>query len=447
MYSPAPYDPAHDTPHVVPVSEANVRSRTVVAIVLAIAPIVILIGGGCNSLDGRASNRKANRLFRETHFIDAAALYENALAKVHDDKIDYNLGLAYLKIYKPGRDDLVLLAEKGDGICSAIPGTTTTGKRVCVKNDVDLEDRVYASCDDKAICPSSATCKQIELCAIDNKELANLSTQHLETWIAKQAPDEQIAKQVAELSAELAKIQDARDKADADVIQFCDRDADGKFLHLEQCEDANRRLKDLDDQRSKQTEEIDETRLKFTMRAQMTNLWLQSLQYGKALEYWTAEQKAHPNDFEAMKKVAYINLQAGDWRKSIEWYLTVATKAPDTANKVSMYDSVGNLAWSKLNSKTLSPTESVELADLGIGALQKAHDLAPKNLSFLRVQGALFGFRSLAHGVSWAAAIDRASHEDLKELLGVSSGQAKPPAAGSGQPPASHDKPAPKPGG
>ena len=405
------------------------RTWIVIGAVLAIA------GGGCESLDGRASNRKANRLFRETRFIDAAALYENALAKVNDDRIEYNLGLSYSKIFKAGREDLVLLAEAGDRICAAIPGTTPTKKRVCVRNSHDDEDRAYASCDDKAPCPSNATCKQAELCAIDNKELANLSAKHLKIWIAKQPSDEQITKQVAEMSAELETLIAARDKAELEKQQRSERDSRGKYVDQDKYEEATRRYKDLVDRVKARTAEIDETRLKFTMRTLMTSLWLQSLQYDNALAYWTDEMKARPNDFEAIKKVAYINLQAGNWRKSIEWYLKVAHDAPDTQNKISGFESVGNVAWSKLNSKTLTPPDVIELADLGIGALQKAHELAPNNAGYLRVQGSLFGFRALAHGVSWASAIDRASSQDLKDLLDVVSGQAKPPVSPTPPPP------------
>jgi tetratricopeptide (TPR) repeat protein len=152
----------------------------------------------------------------------------------------------------------------------------------------------------------------------------------------------------------------------------------------------------------------------------------------KALAYWEAQLKERPSDFEALGNLAGINLKSGNWRKAIEWYLVTADKVPEVSNKLVAFSSVGNVAWAKLNSRTLNPDESVELADLGIGALQKAAELAPKNLQFLRLQMSLFGFRSLSHGSSFAAAIDRASGQDLKGLVDVLSGKApaeppKPP--------------------
>jgi hypothetical protein len=146
-----------------------------------------------------------------------------------------------------------------------------------------------------------------------------------------------------------------------------------------------------------------------------------------------------------MGNLAGINLKAGDYRKSIEWYVKVAETSTDTTQKVTAYSFIGNVAWSKLNSKTLGPGDAVELADLVIGALQNAAALAPKNLSFLRLQSALYNFRSLVHGASWAAAIDRASGQDLKGLIDVVSGKAKPP--GTPAPSAPPTPPTPPSGG
>jgi tetratricopeptide (TPR) repeat protein len=411
---------------------------------IALGALLVLAAsvlGGCEDLDGRSSNRKANRLFRETKFVDAAALYESALSKVPDAKIEYNLGLTYSRIFKGGSDDVVLLAEKGDGICSAIPGVGYANRQVCVKNKPEEEDRGYNACDEKAVCPSSATCKKLELCTISNKALAELSAKHLTLWIATQPPDEEITKKVKELSAELEKLE--KDRDDAEVAANAQRDPkDGKFKDKAAYEDAMRKKTDLENEVKAKKEDIDETRLKFTMRTLMTNLWVDSLQYDKALAYWEAELKARPQSFEAMAKLAGINLGAGNWRKSIEWFFVIADKSTETQNKITAFSSVGNVAWSKLNSKSLGYDEAVELADLGIGALQKAAELAPKNPSFLRLQGSLYNFRSLTHGASWAAAIDRASSQDLKGLSDVVSAQAKQSAGTPASPPKPSTPPA-----
>ena len=145
----------------------------------------------------------------------------------------------------------------------------------------------------------------------------------------------------------------------------------------------------------------------------------------KAIEYWEGMLQQKPNDPEIMGALAGINLKANDWRKSIEWYLKVASVSTDKSAKIAAYQFIGNVAWSKLNSKTLSAEESVELADRGIGALQKAAELDPKNPKAWGLQASIFNFRALAMGASWAAALDRASAQDLQRYSRVLSDEAK----------------------
>ncbi len=160
-------------------------------------------------------------------------------------------------------------------------------------------------------------------------------------------------------------------------------------------------------------------------RGLMTQVWIDSSQYKKALDYWEDLLKAKPNDSEIMGALAGINLKAGDWRKSIEWYTKVAEVSKDESAKVAAYQFIGNVAWSKLNSKTLTTADSVELADRGIGALQKAAELQPKNPKLFGLMGSIFNFRSLAQGASWAAGLDRATAQDLQIVSRVLSDEAK----------------------
>ena len=174
-------------------------------------------------------------------------------------------------------------------------------------------------------------------------------------------------------------------------------------------------------------------------RALMTQVWLDASLYPKALEYWNGLLAQKPNDPEIMGSLAGINLKAGDWRKSIEWYNKVADASSDVTAKVGAYQFIGNVAWSKLNSKTLTPPESVELADRGIGALQKAAALQPDNPKPVGLSASLFNFRALAMGASWAAGLDRASAAELQHQSAVlrdkakkAQGQATSPGAPSG---------------
>ncbi|HEX5060381.1 MAG TPA: hypothetical protein VFV99_13530 [Kofleriaceae bacterium] len=160
-------------------------------------------------------------------------------------------------------------------------------------------------------------------------------------------------------------------------------------------------------------------------RGLMTQVWMDSGQYKKALDYWQSLLSDKPNDTEIMGALAGINLKAGDWRKSIEWYTKVAELSKEESAKVAAYQFIGNVAWSKLNSKTLTTADSVELADRGIGALQKAAEIQPKNPKLFGLMGSIFNFRSLAMGASWAAGLDRATAQDLQIVSRVLSDEAK----------------------
>jgi tetratricopeptide (TPR) repeat protein len=160
-------------------------------------------------------------------------------------------------------------------------------------------------------------------------------------------------------------------------------------------------------------------------RGLMTQVWIDSSQYKKAIDYWEDMLKAKPNDPDIMGSLAGINLKAGDWRKSAEWYTKVAEVSTKEEAKVNAYSFIGNVAWSKLNSKTLTNADSVELADKGIGALQKAAEIQPKNPKLFGLMGSIYNFRSLAQGSSWAAGLDRATAQDLQIVSRVLSEEAK----------------------
>ena len=160
-------------------------------------------------------------------------------------------------------------------------------------------------------------------------------------------------------------------------------------------------------------------------RGLMTQVWIDSNQYKKAIDYWQNLLDAKPNDPDLMGALAGINLKAGDWRKSIEWYTKVAEVSTKEDAKVAAYGFIGNVAWSKLNSKTLTNADSVELADRGIGALQKAAEIQPKNPKHFGLMGSIYNFRAIAQGASWAAALDRTVAQDLQVVSRVLSEEAK----------------------
>ena len=359
--------------------------------------------GGCQGLDGRQRNRAGNRLFKESQFASAAGEYEKALSEVDDPTIHFNLGLAYAKIFKPGYDKPVVLEVAGSQACTSIPGVKQTTARVCVKEG----DTHFNECDDKNVCPSSFQCQQTQLCTIDDKSLAELAAKHFMTWIAVQPTDAEIDKRLEQLNKELHQAE----------LEDCGMGGSGASTGGGgEC--GTPRVAGL-------KHEIDELAAKDQIRQQMTQLYIDSDQFDKAIAYWENLLKDKPNNPQLMGILAGINLKAGDWRKSIDWYTKVATAAKQPADKVAAYQFIGNVAWSKLNSKQLSVPDSIELSDRGISALQHAAELAPKTPRLFGLQGSIYNFRAQLHGASWAAGIDRATAQDLQHQSRVLTDEAK----------------------
>jgi len=362
-------------------------TRRATVILMAVVAMASVLAAGCDKLDGRTRNRAGNRLFRDTQFVDSAAEYEKALTEVDDPIIHYNLGVAYSRVFKPGYDKPVLLGKPDEWVCTTIPKVKIVDASVCVKPN----DRHYVECDDKNVCPSSFKCEQTKFCALDSATVANMAADHFQTWIKVQPSDDEIKVRLKVAQAEL------------DDAEKNDRKAD-----------IGRLKKAVDDLQTK-----DDT------RRLMTQLWLDSDQYPRAIEYWEGLLKDKPNNPDIMGNLAGINLKANDWRKSIEWYLKVADISTETSAKVAAYQFIGNVAWSKLNSKSLSRADSVELADRGIGALQKAAALEPDNPRPIGLMGSIYNFRGMAQGASWASSLDRASMQDLQHTSRVLNLKAK----------------------
>ena len=422
------------------------RARIASSLSVVLVSCVVLCGlCGCEQLDGRNRVRQGNRLFRETQFIDAAAEYEHALTKVDSPTIHYNLGLAYSKIFKPGYEQPVLLGTKDEFVCRALPGVKMIEAGACVKEGdrhyaecgaaksgpiekqiAELEAQAKAATDDKKkeleaqikdkredlaryTCASSFHCVESTFCSLTSPELAELAAKSFQVWIKAQPSDDEIRKQVTEAEKALEEAKKADNKSELSNAQ-----------------------RTLDDLSTKdQTRKI------------MTQLWIESEQHKKALEYWEGLLTEKPNDPPIMGILAGINLNAGDWRKSIEWYNKVADVTADQNSKVAAFQFIGNVAWAKLNSRTLIGAEAVELADRGIGALQRAAEIQPKNPRLVGLQASIFNFRSTAHGASWAAAIDRASAQDLLQLSRVLSAEAKKAQGQAPGAPAAPATPAP----
>lgn len=414
------------------ISDGATRSAFICMFMLMSAA---LLGSACNiskdELDGRNGNRKGNRLFQAMLFVDAAAEYERALKQVEENSIiHYNLGLTYSKMYRPGYDKPILLGELTDPVCAEIPSTKPVETQVCIKKPEarDQSDkRRFNECDEKDVCPSSFDCKKTTLCTVTSPQLADLAATHLQLWIKSQPSDQA-------LETELKKVRDdikaAQTAHEARLAALPQGDSDARAGEIQ-------RNKAVMDELNKR---VDKLTLKDDMRKLLTQAWIDTNQFDRALAFWEAELAAKPSNAGIMGTIAGINLKANNWRKAIEWYNKEADAETDPGQKVAALNSIGNVAWSKLNSKALNIDDSVELADYGIGAMQKAVQIQPKVGKLYSLQASILNFKSLTHGASFAAAIDRSNAQDLLKLARVLIEEAK--KAQQGQAPAA---PAPAP--
>lgn len=397
------------------------------AVLITTLVISALLGSACDikqELDGRNGNRKGNRLFQGMQFVDAASEYERALKQLPEaDRaiVHYNLGLTYSKLYRPGYEKPILLGESTEPVCQDVPRTKQTPAQVCIKKPGEKEDadrRRFNECDDKNPCPSSFDCKQTTMCALTSPELADLAATHLQIWIKAQPADAEIDRELDKVRKELKAAQAKHEKR---MEALAPDASDARAAELQ-------RNKAVMDELNKR---IDQLTLKYDMRDLLTQGWLDTNQFDKALTFWEAELVAKQTDPKAtdiMGNIAGIHLKANNWKKAIEWYqkAAAAEKGDERIDqKVAWLNSIGNVAWSKLNSKSLDINESIHLADYGIGALQEAATLRPKLTKLHSLQAVIMQFRSTTHGASFAAAIDRANMQDLQRLTRVLIDEAK----------------------
>jgi tetratricopeptide (TPR) repeat protein len=378
--------------------------------------ILVVCVSACSQLDGRNRNRQGNRHFGDGHYPDAIAEYEKALTEVDDTTIHYNAGLAYQKVFKAGYDKPILLAFQKEEVCSLIPNTKPIEASICVKEG----DRHYNGneCDDPKgpPCPALSTCTKTTFCSLTAKQIADQGASHMLPWLKVQPSDEDIKKAVKEVEAQIEKKRDKIEKLAAEK------------------EPSKQEISAIEDDIKDLEKEVDRLHTKERVRGLMSQMWIESDQVPKALEYWEGLLKEKPNDPEIMGVLAGINLKGNDWRKGIEWYLKVAAAAPEVDGKVAALQFIGNVAWSKLNSHTLNAADAIELADKGIGALQKAAALKPESPRPVGLQASIFNFRALANGASWAAGLDRATAQDLQKQTRVLSEKAKKAAEGASAP-------------
>lgn len=178
------------------------------------------------------------------------------------------------------------------------------------------------------------------------------------------------------------------------------------------------------------------------IRRLVTEIWVDSGQVDRALAFWEAEHAKHPQDRSILSQLADLEYKKGDWRKAVGWLEKSVAVAPDDTARAASYLSIGRLCFLKMfnNKDTIVGLERIEMADLGVAALQKGLQLQPKNGEIVSTLASLNQQRALAHGSRIGFHLDLAGHQNYMRILDVLRQEAKQNA------PAAPDQPAPAPG-
>lgn len=171
----------------------------------------------------------------------------------------------------------------------------------------------------------------------------------------------------------------------------------------------------------------DDSQEQILIRKLVTEIWVETEQYDKALGFWEGEHQAKPDDTSVLEQLADINYKKGDWRKALEW-LEKSVAVADTADeKASAYGQIGTLSFLKLlnNKDEIQGEERIELADMGIAALQKGLELQPKNMQLVSTLGSLNQQRAIASTSRLGFHIDLAFHQNHLRHFSVLREEAK----------------------
>lgn len=180
----------------------------------------------------------------------------------------------------------------------------------------------------------------------------------------------------------------------------------------------------------------------------LTQLWIDSDQFEKALAYWEEELGRDPSNRDVIVKLANINRQAGRYAEARAWHEKRAALEPNNEGKVNAYLDIAQLEYSRLMKPDLVDEGRLEAADQGIAALQKAETIDPKHPLVQSLLGSMYQHRSMAHGALWARLVDTASqrHHQIK-FIELQKAAAPAAAAEAAKPtptpaPQASDKPA-----
>ena len=176
----------------------------------------------------------------------------------------------------------------------------------------------------------------------------------------------------------------------------------------------------------------------------LTQIWLDSEQFEKALAYWEQVRAKDPEDPIILARLADINRLAGRHDQALDWLEKRVELESDSAGKVRGYIDIAQLQWSRLTKPELVDEERVQVADSGIAALQKAWELNSDNPQVQSLMGSLYQFRALAHGASWARTVDAAAQR-YHQIKAVKMARESEPASDKDKKDPAKSEPGPEP--
>lgn len=141
----------------------------------------------------------------------------------------------------------------------------------------------------------------------------------------------------------------------------------------------------------------------------LTQTWEDSGQIDEALAFWKEKLEKDPSNRDVLNQLAAVNINADRIQDGLGWLWKLADVEKETAGKLQAYLTIGRTSMGRLARPNLVDMDRLYLADQGIGALQAALELEPKNMQIHGLLNAIYQRRALAHGASWARLLDLAA--------------------------------------
>ena len=174
----------------------------------------------------------------------------------------------------------------------------------------------------------------------------------------------------------------------------------------------------------------------------LTQIWIDSDQYQKAIDYWTKVLAKDPKDPGVLTRLADVNRKAGKFEVAVDWLNKRVEAEVDEAGKAGAYRDIASVQFSRLTRTDLVDEERMGVADSALKALGEAIKLNPDNPQLYGLTAGVFLYRSQAHGATWARTVDAASQR-YYNLAARKTAAASAPKPEDAKPEDGKDKPKP----